>query len=42
MTEHKLPDKDNAPRVNTTYDGFNEEQALKALDKLHKENQKGI
>lgn len=42
MTEHNLPEKDDAPWLDTTYDGFNEEQALKALDKLHKENEKGM
>ena len=31
MTEHNLPDKDDAPWMDTTYDGFNEEQALKSL-----------
>ena len=31
MTEHNLPDKDDAPWLDTTYDGFNEEQALKSL-----------
>ena len=39
---HNLPEKDDAPWLDTTYDGFNEEQALKALDKLHKENEKGM
>ena len=39
---HNLPDKDDAPWLDTTYDGFNKEQALKALDKLHKENEKGM
>jgi len=42
MTDYNLPDKDDAPWLDTTYDGFNEEQALKALDKLHKENEKGM
>ena len=31
MTYHNLPDKDDAPWLDTTYDGFNEEQALKSL-----------
>ena len=31
MTEHNLPDKDDAPWLNTTLDGFNEELALKNL-----------
>jgi len=33
---------DDAPWLDTTYDGFNEEQALKALDKLYKENDTGM
>jgi hypothetical protein len=31
MSEHNLPDKDDAPWLNTTYDGFNEDLALKSL-----------
>jgi hypothetical protein len=31
MTEHNLPDKDDAPWLDTTYDGFNEDLALKSL-----------
>lgn len=31
MSEHNLPDKDDAPWLDTTYDGFNEELALKNL-----------
>ena len=31
MAEHNLPDKDDAPWLNTTLDGFNEELALKNL-----------
>lgn len=31
MIDHNLPDKDDAPWMDTTYDGFNEEQALKSL-----------
>lgn len=42
MTEHNLPDKDDAPWLDATYDGFNEEQALKALDKLYQENDNGM
>ena len=54
MTEHNLPDKDDAPWVNTTYDGFmtheemlevaaeREAMALESLDRLHKENDKGM
>ena len=42
MTEHNLPEKDDAPWLDTTYDGFNEEQARKALDKLYQENDSGM
>ena len=31
MTEHNLPDKDDAPWLDTTLDGFNEDLALKSL-----------
>ena len=31
MSEHNLPDKDDAPWLDTTYDGFNEDLALKSL-----------
>ncbi len=31
MTEHNLPDKDDTPWIDTTYDGFNEDLALKSL-----------
>jgi hypothetical protein len=33
MTEHNLPEKDDAPWLDTTYDGFNEEQ-IKMLRRL--------
>ena len=33
---------DDAPWLDTTYDGFNEEQTLKALDKLYQENNNGM
>ena len=31
MTEHNLTDKDDSPWLDTTYDGFNEDLALKSL-----------
>jgi len=42
MTDYNLPKKDDAPWLDTTYDGFNEEQALKALDKLYQVNDNGM
>jgi hypothetical protein len=49
MTEHNLPDKDDAPWLNTQYDGFmtheemieeaaKREAAMKAVEKLYAEN----
>jgi hypothetical protein len=49
MTEHNLPDKDDAPWLNTQYDGFmtheemieiaaEREAAMKAVEKLYAEN----
>jgi hypothetical protein len=34
MTEHNLPDKDDAPWLGTNYDGFNEEANKAALQSL--------
>ena len=42
LAEEMRPTADSYPWLDTTYDGFNEEQALKALDKLHEENAKGM
>ena len=49
MTEHNLPDKDDAPWLDTSYDGFmtheemleeaaRREKAWEAVDKLYAEN----
>jgi hypothetical protein len=49
MTEHNLPDKDDAPWLDTSYDGFmtheemleeasKREKAWEAVDKLYAEN----
>ena len=42
MTRIEKLESDDAPWLDTTYDGFNEEQALKALDKLYQENNSGM
>ena len=42
MTRIEKLERDDAPWLDTTYDGFNEEQALKALDKLYQENNSGM
>ena len=40
MTEHNLPDKDDAPWLDTTYDGFmTHEEMLEEAAKREKENQ---
>ena len=49
MTEHNLPDKDDAPWLDTSYDGFmtheemleeasKREKVWEAVDKLYEEN----
>ena len=38
MTEHNLPVPDDAPWLDTTYDGFNEEELKEKLEVLKKKN----